>query len=189
MTRKQIEDLLKSKGIEEPTKELIDALLNANGAELDKFKNYKSKEDYDLIVNERDALIQKGENFKDYDELKTYKEKTETDKLNSIRNKAITDYLTEMKVDDKIHSLLADKLGAEFDENNVIKNKDILKSNIETNYKHFIVTNEPGGGNPKNKPPGANDKKTFTKEQIAAMSPDEINKNWNEVSISLKEIK
>ncbi len=73
----------------------------------------------------------------------------------------------------------------EFDENGQVKNLDALVAGLKTSYPDQFGSPEPAPA-----PVGSIDagighdqrKKALTKADIQRMTPDEINKNWSEIS-------
>ena len=67
------------------------------------------------------------------------------------------------------------------------RNRNELLEAVKTGYPDFIATTNPEGTPPANPPTG--DNKTYTREQIRTMSPEEINKNWDSIKKNLASLK
>lgn len=70
-------------------------------------------------------------------------------------------------------------------EDGKIKDADTLAESIKSEWADFITTTETSGANTQT-PPANNGSTRFTHEEIAKMSPEEINKNWDTIKLSMK---
>jgi hypothetical protein len=160
-----------------------------------------TQEELERILAER--LKREREKYKDYDELKKAAEELkkikesqmseqeklqmrlaeiEREKLERERELAeLRISMTKQKVltEMGLPLSLADRIFGETDEE-IRQDAEELKKllGLQANNKIGAPTN-PAGGNKQ--------VKTFTKEEIARMSPEEINKNWGIISEALKQ--
>ena len=70
------------------------------------------------------------------------------------------------------------------DENGKIKDESKYVDSVKTEWADFIVSTNTKGADTATPP--TNSKKSFSREDIDKMSPDEINKNWETIKNSLK---
>lgn len=103
--------------------------------------------------------------------------KAEKDKTHeSLRNNAL-----KIANEKKLPTSIIDYFIGE-DEESTTKNLEALE-NVFTEYVNNIATERLKGGY---KPPVGGQPTTFTMEQIKNMSPNEINKNWDAIQLTLK---
>lgn len=69
-------------------------------------------------------------------------------------------------------------------EDGKLKDSEAITEQIKQDWNGFIVTEETAGAKTQT-PPGNDTPARYTREQIATMTPEEINKNWEAVSASL----
>lgn len=163
MKREELKELLVKYSIEE-NKDLINDILNAHNKEIEPFKNSVKKEDYDLINTELTELKKK---VGDYDDLAKFKADTIEEKNKVSKQNKLSTYFDELKIDKKVQSLLYDKVGADFDKDFNLTNKDTIKNLIEKDYKDFVIVSKEDGA--KYRTPPTTDPSTITKEQFAKM--------------------
>jgi myosin heavy subunit len=143
------------------------------------------------VAKERDSLKEQlakvGDSTKLREEFDAYKQQVENEKQ-------------EAKVDEEVTAICKDAgitrasflraVGREFDrskiqrgEDGTISNREALVEYVKKDFADFGSTTVERGTPPVTPPAGGN--KTYTRAEIQAMSPDEINKNWPEVQKSL----
>lgn len=190
-------------------------ILSMNGVEADKIdtlvESIKSelhtefvpKTQYNKKVNQIDTLQEKlndleakaetpNEYKQKYDELNSefelYKTNIETEKVNKSKLSLLK---TKLKNDGIEKENLIDLLckGIDLDsievENDDIKGWEELSKTYKENYSDFYTSTEITGGKEPTTPPTGGTPTKLTVEQIKAMTPQEINANWEAVSQTL----
>ena len=195
MNRSVLRELLKENGIEKPSKELLDEIFTMNNedinAERKKFEGYVSKEEFDIVQHELDALKSNPSVPEDYEELKQFKADTEQKELNAKKNNALLNLLKENKASDKALNLLAkavDISTIEIAEDGSISNSEDIIKGLKSEYSDFFVVEKEDGANPNNNPKNDNSK-GVTKEQFKKMSlaeRSELAKTQPEIYNSLR---
>lgn len=194
LTRK----LLKSFGLEES---VIDSIIEAHGETVDALKKQRDDALADAgkvseVTRERDELKSKieklektgGDTAKVQAEFDAYKEQVKKEKADALNTSDLLEIAREAGVQrESFRSMIArdfDKAQIQRGEDGKIANRDALKEAIAKNYADCIGKVETGGTPPATPPtaPGG----TYTREQIAKMTPAEINKNWAAVQDALK---
>lgn len=196
LTRK----MLKAMGIDD---EKIDQIIDAHTETVDALKeerdNYK-KDSEELKgvkkqLDEAKSLIESGDKDaykvkydalkEDFDNFKADVKKKET---TANKTAALQSLLKEIGISEKrIPAVLkiSDVESVELDENGSIKNKSKLADSLKSEWQDFIVMESKKGADEHN-PPSNEQKKSYTREDIKKMTPEEINKNWDAVKASLK---
>ena len=190
---------LKAMGIED---EKIDEIIAAHAETVDALKeqrdNYKAKADELAEVQQK--LDEANETIKangsdawkvKYDAIKEEYEKYKSDmsakETTRAKQAAYREVLKAAGVSEKrIDSIIkvSDIDSVELDESGKIKEADKLTESIKNEWADFIVSTNTQGANTATPP--TNSKKSFSREDIDKMSPDEINKNWETIKNSLK---
>ena len=197
LTRK----LLKSFGLEES---VIESIIEAHGETVEALKQQRDDALSEAgkapeIIKERDQLKQQVEELRksggdaarvqaDFD---AYKQQVETDRRNAAKQSAFDALLKEAGVvKDSFRSILRKTVSMDeidMDESGAIRDADALRERIRTDYADFISEEVETGTKTLNPPPGP--AKRLTREQIKAMSPAEINKNWDSIKDQLADLK
>ena len=190
---------LKAMGIED---EKIDEIIAAHAETVDALKeqrdNYKAQADE--LVEVQQKLDEANETIKangsdawkvKYDAIKeeydNYKSDISAKETTRAKQAAYREVLKAAGVSEKrIDSIIrvSDIDSIELDESGKIKEADKLTESIKNEWADFIVSTNTQGANTATPP--TNSKKSFSREDIAKMSPDEINKNWETIKNSLK---
>ena len=190
---------LKAMGIED---EKIDEIIAAHAETVDALKeqrdNYKAQADELAEVQQK--LDEANETIKangsdewkvKYDAIKeeydNYKSDISAKETTRAKQAAYREVLKAAGVSDKrIDSIIrvSDIDSIELDESGKIKEAEKLTESIKNEWADFIVSTNTQGANTATPP--TNSKKSFSREDIAKMSPDEINKNWETIKNSLK---
>lgn len=191
---------LKAMGIED---EKIDEIISAHAETVDALKeqrdNYKAQADELTKVQQK--LDEANETIKangsdawkvKYDATKEeydkYKSEISAKETTRAKQAAYREVLKAAGVSDKrIDSIIkvSDIDSVELDESGKIKEADKLTESIKNEWADFIVTTNTKGADTATPP--TTSKKSFSREDIDKMSPDEINKNWETIKNSLKE--
>ena len=198
LTRK----LLKGMGISD---EQIDTIIEAHAETVDALKEQITgyKADADKLAEVEKELAEANKtieaNGKDsykvkYDAVKEdfekYKAEISAKETHGAKLAAYRDVLKACGVSEKrIDSILkvSNVDGIELDEDGKIKDGDALTDSIKSEWADFIVTEQTRGAKT-GTPPAQVQKKAYTREDIEKMSPDEINKNWDDIQQSLKNL-
>ena len=190
---------LKAMGIED---EKIDEIIAAHAETVDALKeqrdNYKAQADELAKVQQK--LDEANETIKangsdawkvKYDAIKeeyeNYKSDISAKETTRAKQAAYREVLKAAGVSDKrIDSIIrvSDIDSVELDESGKIKEADKLTESIKNEWADFIVSTNTQGANTATPP--TNSKKSFSREDIDKMSPEEINKNWETIKNSLK---
>ena len=190
---------LKAMGIED---EKIDEIIAAHAETVDALKeqrdNYKAKADELAEVQQK--LDEANETIKangsdawkvKYDAIKeeyeNYKSDISAKETKRAKQAAYREVLKAAGVSEKrIDSIIrvSDIDSIELDESGKIKEAEKLTESIKNEWADFIVSTNTQGANTATPP--TTSKKSFSREDIAKMSPDEINKNWETIKNSLK---
>lgn len=160
-----------------------------------------TQEDIDRIINER--LKREREKYKDYEELKKAAEElqkikesqmTEQEKLQA-KLKEYEQLLQQKELEAKktaIESMkikVLTELGMPVNLTSRIfgETEDEIRQDAEELKKLLGLQANTKVGTPTNPAGGNKGTRTFTKEEIARMSPEEINKNWDTIQEALKQ--
>ena len=190
---------LKAMGIED---EKIDEIIAAHAETVDALKeqrdNYKAQADELAEVQQK--LDEANETIKangsdewkvKYDAIKeeyeNYKSDIVAKETTRAKQAAYREVLKAAGVSDKrIDSIIrvSDIDSIELDESGKIKEAEKLTESIKNEWADFIVSTNTKGADTATPP--TTSKKSFSREDIAKMSPDEINKNWETIKNSLK---
>ena len=190
---------LKAMGIED---EKIDEIIAAHAETVDALKeqrdNYKAQADELAEVQQK--LDEANETIKangsdewkvKYDAIKeeyeNYKSDISAKETKRAKQAAYREVLKAAGVSDKrIDSIVrvSDIDSIELDESGKIKEAEKLTESIKNEWADFIVSTNTQGANTATPP--TTSKKSFSREDIAKMSPDEVNKNWETIKNSLK---
>ena len=190
---------LKAMGIED---EKIDEIIAAHAETVDALKeqrdNYKAQADELAEVQQK--LDEANETIKangsdawkvKYDAIKeeyeNYKSDISAKETTRAKQAAYREVLKAAGVSDKrIDSIIrvSDIDSVELDESGKIKEAEKLTESIKNEWADFIVSTNTKGADTATPP--TNSKKSFSREDIDKMTPDEINKNWETIKNSLK---
>ena len=190
---------LKAMGIED---EKIDEIISAHAETVDALKeqrdNYKAQADELTKVQQK--LDEANETIKangsdawkvKYDAIKeeydNYKSDISAKETTRAKQAAYREVLKAAGVSDKrIDSIVrvSDIDSVELDESGKIKEADKLTESIKNEWADFIVSTNTKGANTATPP--TTSKKSFSREDIEKMTPDEINENWETIKNSLK---
>ena len=194
LTRK----LLKSFGLEES---VIDSIIEAHGETVEALKKQRDDALADAgkvseITHERDELVKKietlekngGDAAKVQADFDAYKEQIKKEKADALNDSDLRKIAKKAGVQ---RESFLDMIARVFDmsliqrgEDGSVSNEAMLQEAIQKAYPDCIGVKETGGTPPVTPPtaPGG----TYTREQIAKMTPAEINKNWTAVQAALK---
>lgn len=195
LTRK----MLKAMGIED---EKIDQIIDAHTETVDALKEQRDQYKTDAeklpeIQKKLDTATEQLESAgKDswkvkYDALKedfeSYKADQTAKETRSAKEKAYTELLKAAGISEKRISAVLKVSDVDAVElvDGKIKDADKLTESIKTEWADFIQTTTPTGPNTPN-PPENNPAKTYTRDEIRKMSPQEINQNFDAIKASLK---
>lgn len=191
--------ILEAMGIEEKK---IDEIISAHAETMSALKqqrdNYKAQAD-DLAevqrkldeanetikANDSDAWKVKYDAIKE--EYENYKSDISAKETTRAKQAAYREVLKAAGVSEKrIDSIIkvSDIDSVELDESGKIKEADKLTESIKNEWADFIVSTNTQGASTATPP--TNSKKSFSREDIDKMTPDEINKNWETIKNSLK---
>ncbi len=190
---------LKAMGIED---EKIDEIISAHAETVDALKeqrdNYKAQADELTKVQQK--LDEANETLKangsdawkvKYDAIKeeydNYKSDISAKETARAKQAAYREVLKAAGVSDKrIDSIIkvSDIDSVELDESGKIKEAEKLTESIKNEWADFIVSTNTKGADTATPP--TTSKKSFSREDIDKMTPDEINKNWETIKNSLK---
>ena len=191
--------ILEAMGIEEKK---IDEIISAHAETMSALKqqrdNYKAQADElaevqrkldeanePIKANDSDAWKVKYDAIKE--EYENYKSDISAKETTRAKQAAYREVLKAAGVSDKrIDSIIrvSDIDSVELDESGKIKEADKLTESIKNEWADFIVSTNTQGANTATPP--TNSKKSFSREDIDKMSPEEINKNWETIKNSLK---
>lgn len=191
---------LKAMGIED---EKIDEIILAHAETVDALKeqrdNYKAQADELTKVQQK--LDEANETIKangsdawkvKYDAIKEEYDNYRTDisakETTRAKQAAYREVLKAAGVSDRrIDSIIkvSDIDSVELDESGKIKGAEKLTESIKNEWADFIVSTNTKGADTATPP--TTSKKSFSREDIDKMTPDEINKNWETIKNSLKE--
>ena len=191
--------ILEAMGIEEKK---IDEIISAHAETVESLKqqrdDYKAQADElaevqrrldeaneTIKANDSDAWKVKYDAIKE--EYDNYKSDISAKETTRAKQAAYREVLKAAGVSDKrIDSIIrvSDIDSVELDESGKIKEAEKLTENIKNEWADFIVSTNTKGADTATPP--TNSKKSFSREDIAKMSPDEINKNWETIKNSLK---
>ena len=191
--------ILEAMGIEEKK---IDEIISAHAETMSALKqqrdNYKAQADElaevqrkldeaneTIKANDSDAWKVKYDAIKE--EYEKYKSDISAKETTRAKQAAYREVLKAAGVSEKrIDSIIrvSDIDSVELDESGKIKEAEKLTESIKNEWADFIVSTNTQGANTATPP--TNSKKSFSREDIDKMSPDEINKNWETIKNSLK---
>ena len=179
------------------TDEQISAIIDAHMETVEGLKKERdafrtSAEAAEEVAKERDRLknqlAQAGDAAKVQAEFDSYRQQVEQDKLRGRKATALDKLLRDAGVvKDSFRTTLGrtwdmDKI--ELDDAGGIKDAAALTETVKRDYADFIAVTETQGTPPATPPAG--DGKAFTRAQIQAMTPEEINKNWDAIKGNIK---
>lgn len=192
--------LLESLGLEadkvstiiEAHAETVDSLKN----QIEKFRSdaeraHQMEEDLNKTTKELEELKATGGDWQaKFDslskEFESYKTEQNEKAAHDAKLSAYRELLAGAGIDEKtIPSILkvADVNNLEIEDGKV-KDAENITEQIKQEWSGFLVTKETAGA--KTQTPPKNDTPArYTREQLATMTPEEINKNWEAVSASL----
>ena len=191
--------ILEAMGIEEKK---IDEIISAHAETMSALKQQRDsyKAQADELAEVQRKLDEANETIKandsdawkvKYDAIKEEYEKYKSDisakETTRAKQAAYREVLKAAGVSEKrIDSIIrvSDIDSVELDESGKIKEADKLTESIKNEWADFIVSTNTQGANTATPP--TNSKKSFSREDIDKMSPDEINKNWETIKNSLK---
>lgn len=196
LTRKS----LKAMGL---TDEQVDSIIEMHSETVDALKEQRDQYKADAeklpeVQRQLDTANQQLESAgKDswkvkYDALKedfeSYKADQTAKETRSAKEKAYTELLKAAGIPEKrIAAVLkvSDLDAVELDDKGAVKDSEKLTESIKTEWADFIPTTTETGPNTPN-PPANNPPKTYTRDEIRKMSPQEINENFDAIKASLK---
>lgn len=120
----------------------------------------------------------------EYDE---YKADVDAKATQSAKEKAYRELLKQAGVSDKRFDAIikvSDMSKVELDKDGKVKDSKAVVDSIKSEWADFVVTEGKQGAKTPT-PPAATPTKAFTRDDIKGMSPDEINKNWDDIKTSL----
>ena len=179
------------------------ATIDEIGSERDKFKadaeKYKAEAERlgsvekDLVkaqakLEEAADTAEKLKNLQD--EFNTYKADVDAKATKAQKEKAYRGLLAEAGISDKrFDSIIkvTDLSGVELDKDGKVKDSKTIVEGIKSEWADFIQTTGTKGATTPT-PPAGDPSKVFSKDDIKHMSADEINKNWDAIKGSLKQI-
>lgn len=191
--------ILEAMGIEEKK---IDEIISAHAETMSALKQQRDsyKAQADELAEVQRKLDEANETIKandsdawkvKYDAIKEEYEKYKSDisakETTRAKQAAYREVLKAAGVSKKrIDSIIrvSDIDSVELDESGKIKEADKLTESIKNEWADFIVSTNTKGADTATPP--TNSKKSFSREDIDKMSPDEINKNWETIKNSLK---
>lgn len=147
------------------------------------------------VAKERDSLKEQlekaGDSTKVQAEFDAFRQQVENEKREAAES---ADVLAICKAAGITRDSFLRAVGREFDRSKIqrgddgaISNRDALVEYVRKDFADFGSTTVEHGAPPVTPPSGGN--KTYTRAEIQAMSPEEINKNWPEVQKSLAALK
>lgn len=186
-------EFLKAMGLDD---EKISAIINAHAETVDGLKAKITDLETAIdplkeVAKERDSLKEQlekaGDSTKVQAEFDAFRQQVENEKREAAES---ADVLAICKDAGITRDSFLRAVGREFDrskiqrgEDGAISNRDALVEYVRKDFADFGSTTVEHGAPPVTPPSGGN--KTYTRAEIQAMSPDEINKNWAEVQKSL----
>lgn len=189
LTRK----MLKAMGLEES---VIDSIIDAHSETVEALKKQRDDaqaeagkvEDLTRQLNEANTkLSTAGDAAKVQADFDAFRQQVENEKREAAET---ADVLAICKDAGITRDSFLRAVGREFDrskiqrgEDGAISNRDALVEYVRKDFADFGSTTEERGTPPVTPPAGGN--KVYTRAEIQAMSPEEINKNWPEVQKSL----
>ena len=171
--------------------ETVDALkeqrdnYKAQAEELEKVQQKLDEANETIKANGSDEWKVKYDAIKE--EYDNYKSDISAKETTRAKQAAYREVLKAAGVSEKrIDSIIrvSDIDSVELDESGKIKEAEQLTESIKNEWADFIVSTNTQGANTATPP--TTSKKSFSREDIAKMSPDEINKNWETIKNSLK---
>ena len=191
--------ILEAMGIEEKK---IDEIISAHAETMSALKqqrdSYKAQADElaevqrkldeaneTIKANDSDAWKVKYDAIKE--EYDNYKSDISAKETTRAKQAAYREVLKAAGVSEKrIDSIIrvSDIDSVELDESGKIKEADKLTESIKNEWADFIVSTNTQGANTATQQ--TTSKKSFSREDIDKMTPDEINKNWETIKNSLK---
>lgn len=139
----------------------------------------------------KEQLAKAGDSTKLQAEFDAYKQKVEAEKRDAAES---ADVLAICKDAGIVRDSFLRAVGRDFDrskiqrgEDGAITNRDALVEYVKKDFADFSSTTVEQGMPPVNPPGGGN--KTYTREEIRAMKPEDINKNWPAIQKSLAALK
>lgn len=195
LTRK----LLKSLGLEESA---IDTIIDAHTETTVALKRQRDDAIAEAgtateIAKERDTLRQQvetltkqgGDAAKVQADFDAYKKQVEADRVNAATDTELAALAKEAGIQRESFQRLAvktfDREKIKRGEDNAITNRDELIAAMKEEFPDFLATDPTPKGPGPIEPPTTRQNQTFTREQISAMTPEEINKNWDAIKASL----
>lgn len=190
-------EFLKAMGLDD---EKISAIINAHAETVDGLKTKINDletaiEPMKDVAKERDNLKEQlakaGDSDKVRAEFEAFRQQVENEKQEAKVTEEVRAICKEAGI---ARDSFLRAVGREFDrskiqrgEDGTISNREALVEYVKKDFADFGSTTTDQGAPPVAPPSGGN--KTYTRAEIQAMSPDEINKNWAEVQKSLATLK
>lgn len=147
MNRASIEELLKSKGLENPN-DVIDEIMRINGKDIEDMKKQ-----VETLQNKLNAYGQGGEKYidpADYEALKTYKTESEQKQQKEARRTAVKNLLSENNADEKTSKILidiAEAMDIKLTSDGKVKDGEKLIGDWKQKYgEDVFAASQPGGG-------------------------------------------
>lgn len=123
-------------------------------------------------------------------EFDEYKADVDAKATQASKEKAFRELLKEAGISEKRYDAIikvSDMSAIEIDKDGKIKDAKSIVGNIKNEWADFIVIEGAKGASTPN-PPSSGGMKSYSRDDIKHMSPDEINKNWDSIKDSLKQI-
>lgn len=182
------------------TEEQVNAIIEAHTDTVDGLKKENgalkaASASVEEVTKERDSLRDQlskaGDAAKVQADFDAYKQQVAKEKADALNHTDLLDIAREAGVArESFRSMIArdfDLSKIQRGEDGKVQNRAELLEAVKTGYPDFIATTNPEGTPTANPPTG--DNKTYTREQIRTMSPEEINKNWDSIKKNLASLK
>ena len=190
-------EFLKAMGLDD---EKISAIINAHAETVDGLKTKIIELETAIdplkdVAKERDSLKEQLAKAGDADKVKAefdaFRQQVENEKKEAAET---ADVLAICKDAGITRDSFLRAVGRDFDrskiqrgEDGAISNRDALVEYVKKDFADFGSTTTEQGAPPMNPPAGGG--KTYTRAEIQAMTPEQINKNWDAVQKSLASLK
>lgn len=187
---------LKSMGL---TEEQVNAIIENHTDSIDGLKAElatarAAAETVEALTKERDELKDKlskaGDAAKVQADFDAFRQQVETEKANAAKSAAVRKALKASGVQrEEFLDLLMGKVELDKVEmdGDAVKDEASFVAPFKASYAGCFADEHTGGTPPLNPPGGEN--KTYTREQLRQMSPEEINRNWDAIKGNLASLK
>lgn len=171
------------------TRDNLQAELDKANAEVKRLANVEK----DLVkanakLEDAEETSQKLRDLKK--EFEDYKTDVTNKAVTASKEKLYRELLTQAGIPEKRQDAIlrvTDLSGIELDKDGKIKDAKTLTEGITADWGDFITTQGKQGA-PTATPPASDPSKNYTRDDIKKMTPEEINKNWDSIKTSLKQI-